>query len=140
MTVRATPLLLDTCAILFIGNASRLDDDADREIGRAALEQRLYVSPISAWEIGVGVAKGRLKLPLGPLEFFDDFVVRIGATLSAVTPGILVGSSLLPGSIHKDPMDRILVASARMLGMILVTRDGPILAYGREGHVRTIAC
>lgn len=133
-------MLLDTCTILFIGNASRLDDDADREIGKAALEQRLYVSPISAWEIGIGVAKGRLKLPLGPLEFFDDFVKRIGARLSAVTPGILVGSSLLPGTIHKDPMDRVLVASARMLGMILVTRDGPILAYGREGHVRTITC
>ncbi|MDN2580474.1 type II toxin-antitoxin system VapC family toxin [Aquibium sp. ELW1220] len=140
MTGRAPPLLLDTCTILFIGNASRLDDDADREIGKAALEQRLYVSPISAWEIGIGVAKGRLKLPLGPLEFFDDFVKRIGARLSAVTPGILVGSSLLPGTIHKDPMDRVLVASARMLGMILVTRDGPILAYGREGHVRTITC
>ena len=47
---------------------------------------------------------------------------------------------MLPGDIHGDPMDRILVASARILEMILVTRDKPILAYGREGHVRTLAC
>jgi PIN domain nuclease of toxin-antitoxin system len=139
MTV-ASALLLDTCAMLFIGNGSRISDVADLEIGSAAADMRLYVSPMSAWEIGVGVAKGRLILPAGPLEFFNRFVERIGARLSSVTPEILVGSSVLPGSPHDDPMDRILVATARMLDMVLVTRDGPILAYGRAGHVRTLAC
>ena len=57
-----------------------------------------------------------------------------------ISPEILIESTALPGAIHKDPMDRILVASARLLDMILVTRDEPILAYGREGHVRTLAC
>jgi PIN domain nuclease of toxin-antitoxin system len=140
MTGNAPPLLLDTCAILFIGNASGIDAVADQEVGRAASERRLFVSPISAWEIGVGVAKGRLVLPLDPLEFFRRFVERIGASLSALTPEILVRSSLLPGNLHGDPMDRIIIASARILEMVLVTRDRPILAYGREGHVRTLPC
>jgi PIN domain nuclease of toxin-antitoxin system len=139
MTV-APALLLDTCAMLFIGNGTGIDDDADIKIGSAAANGRLFVSPMSAWEIGVGVAKGRLMLPTGPLEFFNRFVERIGARLSSVTPEILVGSSILPGNPHNDPMDRILIATARMLDMILVTRDGPILAYGRAGHVRTLAC
>ncbi len=139
MTV-APAILLDTCAVIFIGNGTRIDDFADREIGSAAAANRLFVSPMSAWEIGVGVAKGRLMLPAGPLEFFNRFMEQIGARLSSVTPEILVSSSNLPGNPHNDPMDRILMASARMLDLILVTRDRPILAYGRAGHVRTLAC
>jgi PIN domain nuclease of toxin-antitoxin system len=140
MTASASPLLLDTCAILFIGNGSGVNAISDREIGKAVAERRLYVSPISAWEIGIGVAKGKLILPVDPLEFFHRFVERIGARLSILSPEILIRSSTLPGAIHGDPMDRILVASARVLEMMLVTRDGPILSYGREGHVRTLAC
>lgn len=138
---RAAPtLLLDTCAMIFIGNASRIDDVADRAIGKAAADNRLFISPMSAWEMGIGVAKGRLMLPLGPLEFFNRFVAQIGARPSPLTPEILVGSSMLPGSPHNDPMDRILMATARMLDMILVTRDRPILTYSEAGHVRTLVC
>lgn len=140
MTDIAPALLLDTCAMIFIGNASGIDDAADREIGRAATENRLFVSPMSAWEIGVGVAKGRLMLPLGPLEFFQRFLRLMKVQLSALSAEILVGSSNLPGRPHGDPMDRILISSARHLDMVLVTRDKPILDYGAEGHLRTLAC
>ena len=133
-------LLLDTCAIIFIANDVRMDPETDHEASEAAYDGRLYVSPMSAWEMGVGVAKRKLSLPLPPLEFFSRFISRAGARLSAVSPEILIESTALPGSIHKDPMDRILVSSARLLDMVLVTRDKPILAYSREGHVRTLAC
>lgn len=133
-------LLLDTCTMIFIANDTRLDPEVDHEISEAAYDGRLFVSPMSAWEMGVGVAKRKLSLPMPPLEFFNRFIGRTGAKHSAVSPEILVESTALPGSIHKDPMDRILVASARLLDMVLVTRDKPILAYGREGHVRTLAC
>lgn len=132
--------LLDTCAMIFIANDTRMDSAADREISEAAFDGRLYVSPMSAWEIGVGVAKRRLNLPLPPLEFFNRFVSRLEAKLSPVSPEILINSSHLPGDPHGDPMDRILMASARSLDMVLVTRDGPILAYGQAGHLRTLAC
>jgi PIN domain nuclease of toxin-antitoxin system len=140
MTDIAPALLLDTCAMIFIGNASGIDDAADCEIGRAATENRLFVSPMSAWEIGVGVAKGRLMLPQGPLEFFQRFLRLMKVQLCAVSPEILVGSSNLPGRLHGDPMDRILISSARHLDMVLVTRDRPILDYGADGHLRTLAC
>jgi PIN domain nuclease of toxin-antitoxin system len=64
----------------------------------------------------------------------------MNAQLSALSPEILVGSSNLPGRIHGDPMDRILISSARSLDMVLVTRDEPILAYSADGHLRTLAC
>lgn len=132
--------LLDTCAMIFIANETRLDPGADHEISEAAFDGRLYVSPMSAWELGVGVAKGRLSLPLPPLEFFNRFVSKMDAKLSSLSPEILVSSAHLPGSPHKDPMDRILMASARVLEMVLVTRDEPILTYAAEGHLRTLAC
>lgn len=133
-------LLLDTCALIFIANGTRMNEEAEMEISEAAHDGRLHVSPMSAWEIGVAVAKNRLKLPLGPLEFFQRFLTRMEAQLSAVSPEILIASSYLPGSLHGDPMDRILMATARNLDMILVTRDQPILDYGAAGHLRTLAC
>ena len=133
-------LLLDTCAMIYVANDTPIDAEADRQISEAAFDGRLYVCAMSAWEIGVGVAKGRLFLPLPPLDFFNRFVTRLEAKLSALTPEILVGSSNLPGETQKDPVDRILMASARLLDMVLVTRDRPILAYGERGHLRTLAC
>lgn len=133
-------LLLDTCAMIFIANGMPIAPEAERDISKAAFEGRLHVSPMSAWEIGIAVAKDRLKLPLPPLEFFNRFLQKLEARLSVVSPEILIGSSSLPGAIHRDPMDRILIASARMLDMVLVTRDEPILDYGKAGHLRTLAC
>ncbi len=133
-------LLLDTCAMLFIAEDIPLDPQADHEISEAAYEGRLYVSPMSAWEIGIGVAKGRLILPLPPLEFLNRFLLRMQAKLTSLSPEILITSSHLPGSPHKDPMDRILMASARTLDMVLVTRDRPILDYAKLGHLRALTC
>ena len=126
--------------MIYVANDSRIDQEADRQISEAAFDGRLYVCPMSAWELGIGVAKGRLSLPLAPLEFFNRFVGRLDARLSMLTPEILVNSSHLPGAPHKDPVDRILMASARTLDMVLVTRDRPILTYGKAGHLRTLAC
>lgn len=133
-------LLLDTCAMIFIANGTPIAPEVETDISEAAFDGRLHVSPMSAWEIGVAVAKNRLKIPLPPLEFFNRFLNRLDARLSAVSAEILINSSSLPGEFHKDPMDRILIASARLLDMVLVTRDEPILEYGSAGHLRTLAC
>ena len=133
-------LLLDTCAMIYVANNSPIETEADRQISEAAFDGRLYICPMSASEKGIGVAKGRLFLPAPPLDFFNRFLARLEAKLCVLTPEILVGSSNLPGETQKDPVDRILMASARILDMVLVTRDRPILAYGARGHVRTLAC
>ncbi len=52
-----------------------------------------------------------------------------------LTPRILIESTRLPGGLHLDPVDRILVATARELGLTLVTRDKLLLAYARKGHL-----
>ena len=126
--------------MIFIANDTPMEAEAERSISEAAFDGRLHVSPMSAWEIGKGVSKGRLSLPISPVEFFSRFLARMEARLCALSPEILIESSYLPGEPHNDPMDRILMASARMLDMILVTRDEPILKYGEKGHLRALAC
>ena len=61
-----------------------------------------------------------------------------GVTLLPLSPEIAVESTRLPGSPHGDPADRILVASARVAGARLATRDEGILRYAADGHVRVL--
>ena len=46
----------------------------------------------------------------------------------------------MPGTLHRDPADRLLIATARDLGAPLVTRDARILAYAAQGHLDAIPC
>ena len=133
-------LLLDTCALLFIANESRMRAETLSEVSEASYDGRLYLSPVSAWEIGMGVAKGRISLPVAPIDFFDKFIERMQAKVSPLTPSIMVSSSSLPGDVHGDPMDRMLISTARSHDLVLVTSDRPILAYAKSGHLRALPC
>ena len=56
------------------------------------------------------------------------------------TPEIAIDSSYLPGNLHGDPADRLIIATARQFGVPVVTRDARIRAYAEAGHVRVIPC
>ncbi|MNF14334.1 hypothetical protein D3C80_2165180 [compost metagenome] len=51
-----------------------------------------------------------------------------------------MASSNLLQPVHNDPIDRILIATAREYDLTIITRDRAILDYGAAGHVRTLAC
>jgi PIN domain nuclease of toxin-antitoxin system len=138
--VTSEGLLLDTCAILFITTNNGISTVTASKIDAASASGNLYLSPISSWEIGRTVASRRLSIAGDPLRFFLDFLDGASAKLCSMGPDILVASSFLPGRIHKDPFDRILVETARHLNLTLVTSDRAILAYGALGHVKTLAC
>jgi PIN domain nuclease of toxin-antitoxin system len=95
---------------------------------------------ISSWEIGLLVARGRLSLSMDPLAWFDRLLDIPGMRLADISPRILVGSSFLPGRPPNDPMDRIILATAREGGYRLVTRDQHLLAYAGQGHIMALAC
>ena len=61
-----------------------------------------------------------------------------GVQLKGLTPSIAIESTRLPGELHRDPADRILIATARLTGAALVTSDDRILNYARPGDVRVI--
>jgi PIN domain nuclease of toxin-antitoxin system len=134
-------LLLDTCALIWITQDQALDPAAEDAIDQAYdLKQPLRVSVMSAWEIGMLVSKGRIPAVRPPDRWLDDFAGTGTATIENVTTRVLVASSFLPSPVHGDPVDRILIATARDLDLAIVTRDRKILAYGEAGHVKTLRC
>lgn len=95
----------------------------------------LHLSAVSFWEVGLLVAAGRLQLPM-PVDRLLDLTTRDEAwNLLPLSPRILLESTRLPGAIHRDPSDRMLVATAREHGLTLVTRDDKLLKYAKHGHL-----
>jgi PIN domain nuclease of toxin-antitoxin system len=137
----ATPaLLLDTCAVIWIGLAQPISKTA-REAIQAQLGNRaVHVSPFTAWELSLLVSRNRLNLAMNVEDWFDGFVQRGGLAIAGLPVSVLVDAHTLPGTPPSDPADRIFIATARLFGQAIVTRDRRILDYGDAGLVQTIAC
>ena len=133
--------LLDTCAVIWIANGDPL-----REPSASALQEALgqggglAVSPMSAWEVAMLVAKGKIALSIAPEVWFDRVLALPRVALAELPPAVLIASCALPDAPPADPVDRILVATARAFGYTLVTRDSHLLAYGGHGHIRVMGC
>ena len=138
--MRPIPLLLDTCAAIFISQGQRLKAEGDTTMKAAAADGwPVYLSPITAWELGLLASRGRLSLATSPLVWFQD-ILDEGIDLAEMPPSVLVDSAFLPGATLRDPADRIIAATARTFGYTVVTRDRPLLDYAEAGHLRAIAC
>jgi PIN domain nuclease of toxin-antitoxin system len=133
------PVLLDTCAALWLAKAEPLAAPAEDAMSEAVESGTLFVSPILAWEIGLLVSRGRIFLSRSPIVWFEE-MFDFGVTLAAMPPSILLDSSFLPGGPPRDPADRIMAATARAYGYRLITRDRALLDYGEAGHLEVIAC
>lgn len=105
----------------------------------------VYVSTASAWEIGM-LSKpkpGRIPMPqfMPDLKtWFARLMAMPGIREAPISAAIAFDASHLPGNLHSDPMDRLIMATARHLGMPIVASDRKIIAYAKAGHVRVIPC
>lgn len=133
------PILLDTCAAIWLSDDDALAPDAEAALAQAAETGQILVSPITAWEIGLLAARGRIALSRPPLVWFET-LVRLGVALAPMPPGVLVNSSFLPAPAPRDPADRIIAATARAFSYRLMTRDRVLLDYGEAGHLDVVAC
>ena len=133
-------LLLDTHAILWLDNGDPLSAAAHEAIRRAAPAGGVLVSPVSAWEFGLLVGKGRIALDLEPIAWFQRFLRVAGIRLTPLTVEVAAGCCVLPEPFHGDPADRMLVATARACDVPLVTRDRRILDYATSGAISAIPC
>ncbi|MEO7724891.1 MAG: type II toxin-antitoxin system VapC family toxin [Chthoniobacterales bacterium] len=128
-------LLLDTHVWIW-------SHEAVEKLGRKAkaalsdLEQQSFVSAISTFEIARLIARKRLRFRQTFLRWQADSLSELHASPLEVTHEIAWEAYNLPGTFHNDPADRILVATARMLDLALVTADDLILRYA---HVKTIS-
>jgi PIN domain nuclease of toxin-antitoxin system len=135
------PLLLDTCAAIWLSNKEKVSEEVLGAMRSARdADEAMYLSPITAWEIGMLTSHGRLILQLAPDRWFEHALAAPGMRLAGMPPEVLIASSYLPGTPLRDPADRILAATAREYGYMLVTRDRPLLEYAAEGHIKAMMC
>lgn len=133
-------VLLDTCALIWIMNGDKIDEEALAAVEFAARNKQLFVSPISAWEVATLTAKGRLSLTMDPADWFDRALACAGMNLAPMPPATLIASAFLPADPPRDPADRIIIATARRENLKIVTRDLLILDYGALGNARILRC
>lgn len=119
-------ILLDTCTLLWLARGQGLPEPVSARIADEG--NAVFVSAISAWEIGVKLRKGRLGLPM-PLQAWWGTVLQHHAlTEVPVEADVAIRATELP-PLHADPADRLLVATARHLRATLLTPDPLIRAY-----------
>lgn len=84
------------------------------------------------------VSKGRLTLDRDVGEWVQAATRIAGIRIEPISPEIAVGSTRLPGDLHSDPADRLIAATVRHLGAVLITDDQKLLDYGLSGHLKVL--
>jgi len=122
-----THILLDTCALIWLGNG----DESLSLDARQAIEEceTVYVSPISLWEVSSKCRKGKLLLKHPPREWFNRILQRHRLDVLPLTNEIMFLAGELPEH-HKDPADRMIIASAIVNGLVVATADHNFSLYG----------
>ncbi len=133
-------LLLDTHCWIWaqLGLIRQLSRAALQSIKDGEREGNLRVSVISIWELAMLEKRGRVALPMNVRTWVDQALGKPGIAVAPLTPEIAIESVHLPGEMHGDPADRMLVATARVLGATLVTKDAQLLRYSQQRHVRAL--
>ena len=123
--------LLDTCALLWLGmGGGALSAEARRRISVAS---SLYYSSMSVWELTRLQKEGKIVLPCAPEDFLRDMVEQYGLSSLSASDPVMMRAAQLPEH-HRDPADRMIIATALMHDLIVVTGDEKFPQYG----VRTI--
>ncbi len=137
--VQMSIVLLDTHVwVWLLSGSQKINQKALKAIERSLSSEAVLLSAISPWEVAILVSKGRLTLDRDVGEWVQAAISAPGIRIEPITPEIAVASTRLPGIIHPDPADRMIAATARHLGAILVTDDQLLLDYGTAGHIKVL--
>jgi PIN domain nuclease of toxin-antitoxin system len=122
-------MLLDTCALLWLAEGGgRLRSSTLRQIQSAP---QLCISAVSGFEIALKSSSRKLHLPADPHAWFDTVIENHSITVLASDLPVFIKAGQLP-SIHADPFDRIIVATALLNNFPIVTSDSRFAEYGVE--------
>lgn len=126
-------LLLDTCAWLDAFAAPELLKPSVRKL--LAGEQQVCVSAISLLEVARREAKGELVFGMALAKWFQLALPIHRVRVLEITPEISIDATRLPEWAHRDPADQIIVATARVHGLKVLTSDSKILKYRHVGSL-----
>lgn len=119
--------LLDTCALLALQNGGKEFSRKTRTILEAP-NSKVFISSISAFEVGQKAASGKLTLPRDLSDWFPAMLKQHFLTEIPVTSSIAAAATTLP-PIHRDPFDRIIIATAIESKLTIITSDRTIPTY-----------
>ncbi len=128
-------LLLDTCAYLLYYSAPELMPKTVRR--KIETAEKFAVSLASVWEVAIKVQVGKLRLDLPVEDWVRRSLGNPNLLLMPITPTLAVYSTQLPVPFHKDPFDRVIVATAIQENLTVITRDERILSYP---NLKVLAC
>lgn len=120
-------LLLDTHVILWAAlDPGRLTARAMRVMGEA---QRLHISALTSWEIGRLVKRRRIELDTPPRQWIQAVSLRFGLVSLPLTEDAALRAEELPEYPNADPIDRMIVGTALVYDLPLVTADETMRAW-----------
>jgi len=133
-------LLLDTHVWLWLNAGSPdLSTETRETINGAAAAGTLRIAAISLWEVALLASRGRIVLGKSIGLWLEEALADPGPAIDPLSPQIAVESYALPDVFHRDPADRLIVATARVANAKLMTRDQRILDYAARGHLTAVA-
>ncbi|MEM0899633.1 MAG: type II toxin-antitoxin system VapC family toxin [Pseudomonadota bacterium] len=123
-------ILLDThVAVWLRAGDERLGSETRQMIREAQQQNAVFLSPITAWEVTMLVAKGRLQMLQTPTDWYATFITASGVGEVQLDWRVLIGSVELTDWAHRDLADRMLVATAKLKRLTLTTADQRMLGY-----------
>ena len=132
-------ILVDTQVLLwFTEGDTQLGKRARLLISEEWKAEQLGISAMSLWEIGMLLEKRRIALSV-PLSAYVQRLVDVEKLkVVPIDRGIAIESGQLPTGLPGDPGDRLIAATARVLGCPLLTSDRQLLDYAKAGHLVAI--
>lgn len=136
---KMSKLLIDTHILIWsLTKSDELTSEVKEAIKSAKDNKSLYLSSISLWEIAMLAQKQRISIYRRIADFLQTIENIRGLNILQITANIAAESVTLPGDLHNDPADRIIVASCREISATLVTRDQKILDWADAGYMKTL--
>jgi PIN domain nuclease of toxin-antitoxin system len=119
--------LLDTHAwVWWISGDPRLAVREREALDSLSPSERPVLADISLWEVATLVERGRLELDMDLERWLAIASAPATVELACVTPAVAAEVARLPERFHRDPADRLIVATARVRKLSVLTRDRKI--------------
>ena len=134
--IKQHKILLDTHVWIWLAQGnSILSPSARKAIDRAKESEHLLISPISIWEISMLAERKKIVLDMDVTDWLKQWVELPGIVIAEFSFQVAILSTRLPGLIHSDPADRILIASSYEESAVLITADEKILKFGQDSFI-----
>lgn len=132
-----TKILIDTHVWIWAAlNEKKFSNESKVILQKTSEQGNIFLSMISIWELAMLVSKNKIHLDEPINQWVTNSLSAMGIKLIELSPEILLESCNLPGDLHGDPSDRMIVATARICQLELFTADQKIINYSKLNYLK----